>query len=129
MRKKSSKTVPSPEEVKRKRPAFVAAVDERLRAGKRSRTPVQDFLASVSDQLLRFRGTDLPYSDIRRVVNEAFRSSVSEHAVRRYCQEHLGFPKGGRGKQAAEPEPRVEIEPEAAAVLADDPWEDIPPYE
>lgn len=63
-----------------------------------NKTTVTDKLDLVRNILEKFKGKNVTYSTIVKVLEEGVDLKVSEQTLRKYCQDKLGWPKRAKKK-------------------------------
>jgi hypothetical protein len=106
--KKKKRAWPSDEEMQKRLDDLEKLADQAIEGEYgEQRQSITDKLDLIRDTIQKFKGKNVPYTTIAKVIEDGVGLKVSEQTLRKYCQDKLGWPK--RKKKKSENEEEINI--------------------
>jgi len=101
--RKKRREWPSDEEMQKRLDDLERLADQAIESGYgEQRKSINEKLDLISDTLQKFKGKNVPYTTIAKVIEDGVGLKVSEQTLRKYCQQKLGWPKRKNKKSESE---------------------------
>lgn len=101
--KKKKREWPSDEEMQKRLDDLEKLADQAIEGEYGDqRQSITDKLDLIRETIQKFKGKNVPYTTIAKVIEDGVGLKVSEQTLRKYCQDKLGWPKRKKKKSESE---------------------------